>query len=414
MALDDVIGKVAGDNSADFLNQQQANAIGAAGSSPAPSSGSMLPPPPPANPPPSADALGNAGREAREKAMNAVPPSALNLPPPPKVEKVENANPFMDFGKWGGMLALMGSFLTRAPLTTALTSAAAGVNATKKMDADTYAQAHQSWKDNTDYAIKLAEYQNNRYKAITSNEKLSVDEMSAQLRAEAAANHDNVMMQMKTLQEQVSLSEFRQRLTEKVSDARDRLNEKAEEMQEKLDLYRDRLDEMKRHDEAVEAQKSAGKPLSIEQQHKNVEIMQAQDYMQKLKNNPTDKKKMEEALSSTQPTAEQKQMVRQAMLANSPLYTAGPATTPIPETPSLPQDPGEPPAPPFGVSAAPSVPPTPPNNGVVAPVKNLGTKPQPVPVPADQAHQPDGMQFKNNGWIWTKQGGQMVPTQPDM
>ena len=74
------------------------------------------------------------------------------LPPPPEMKAAPNAkdyqtNPMETYGSAAMFLATFGSLLTKHPLTSALNSGAAVMNAAQKKDSDSFNNALKQWKN---------------------------------------------------------------------------------------------------------------------------------------------------------------------------------------------------------------------------------------------------------------------------
>jgi hypothetical protein len=117
------------------------------------------------------------------------PPEAPQLPPPPQPQF---RSPMEEFGSLASTLAIFGSLLTRHPLTSALNGSAAAMKAMQQGDYQSYQTNMENWKTQTDYAIKMADYQNERYQQILDNDKFSMQQKESMLRIESSANEDLV------------------------------------------------------------------------------------------------------------------------------------------------------------------------------------------------------------------------------
>lgn len=110
----------------------------------------------------------------------ALQPPKMDLPPAPEPK---NTNPLEIWGSTAMVLAAIGSLLTRKPLTTALNSATAVMNAYKKNDIDTANTEFERWKTATDLAVKQGNFQMEAYKSAlakaNTDEKAAVAEFSA-------------------------------------------------------------------------------------------------------------------------------------------------------------------------------------------------------------------------------------------
>jgi hypothetical protein len=100
--------------------------------------------------------------KANQKKREAIePPKPPELTPAPKPQ---DSNPFQTFGSAAGWLAVFGSMLTRAPLTSALNASAGAMNAAKRNNAAEFQQKMDEWKANTENALKLHQFSMDTYK----------------------------------------------------------------------------------------------------------------------------------------------------------------------------------------------------------------------------------------------------------
>lgn len=147
---------------------------------------------PRASAPQSLTASGLAQREAEaEKAYTAADTELkglqqpqLNLQPQPTPQETD---PIQAWGSTAMMVAALGSLMTRAPMTTALNSASAVLNAYRKGDMDAYTAAYQQWKTSTDMALKQYKVENEAYRNALEKAKFDVNAASAMVRSYGAA-----------------------------------------------------------------------------------------------------------------------------------------------------------------------------------------------------------------------------------
>lgn len=116
------------------------------------------------------------------------------LPPPPDLEKSPEAkdystDPMHTFGSAAMFLSAFGSLMTKHPLETALNSGAAVMIAANKKDADSFKQAMDKFRVDTDNAWKMANYNQDLYKDIIGKDE-------AILKARAVSAKDQVMIHM--------------------------------------------------------------------------------------------------------------------------------------------------------------------------------------------------------------------------
>jgi hypothetical protein len=126
--------------------------------------------------------------------------SALGPPPALHAEKWTQTPPENDpvksFGSWASAVGVLGSLLTRRPLSSALNASAAAMNAQRSNDLAAYKEARDAWKENTELAMKQSEYELRVYDGIYKRAGLSHNEKMAEISAAAAANKDEAMSYM--------------------------------------------------------------------------------------------------------------------------------------------------------------------------------------------------------------------------
>ena len=113
-------------------------------------------------------------------------PQRPELPQAPK-QSDYSTDPMQTFGSSAMWLAMFGSLLTKTPLVTALKSATALNNAANQKDATAFKNAFDKWKIDSDYALKLSQYDMESYKAAVQKGEVAI-------RAHAAANKNETAM----------------------------------------------------------------------------------------------------------------------------------------------------------------------------------------------------------------------------
>lgn len=146
--------------------------------------------------------------EGIKKMESEKVPSPPTLTESPKPENYQS-DPMQAFGSPVMWLATFGSLLTKQPLETALNSGAAVFKARGQSDVQSFKQATEKWKNDTDNAYKMANYQQELYKDV-----LNKDE--AELRARAVSTKDNVMIHMADAKMQGQLQKDRDRNADKL------------------------------------------------------------------------------------------------------------------------------------------------------------------------------------------------------
>lgn len=131
-------------------------------------------------------------RDATHAAMLQKPP----LPPPTPPPTQQPTNPVEAWGSLAMSMAMLGSAFTRRPLLNSLNAAADVMKAYKQRDVDAYKTAFDQWKAQSDYSLKLYEYQHEAYKDAL--EMIATDSKGAMalFRARAAALGDSPMQQL--------------------------------------------------------------------------------------------------------------------------------------------------------------------------------------------------------------------------
>lgn len=164
-----------------------------------------------------------------------------NLPKGPADPKLQNVpkapqphynDPLQAFQNPAVLIASLGSLFTRAPLTTALKSGAAAMEAFHKGEQEKFEQERQNWKEATEEAIQQNRVELDRYNAKWEKTNLSVKEKLAEIAALAAGSKDEVMLGMLRkgdLKDMLGLWEKRQAANDKLVETITR-----SELQEKI------------------------------------------------------------------------------------------------------------------------------------------------------------------------------------
>lgn len=168
--------------------------------------------------------------------------SALGPPPALHAEKWTQAppenDPLKSFGSWASAVGVLGSLLTRRPLSSALNASAAAMNAQRSNDLAAYKEAHAAWKENTELAMKQSEYELKVYDDIYKRAGLSHNEKMAEISAAAAANKDEAMsymLQAKGIEGAQSLQESRQNMQLKSAEIKNAVSDLAEKTEQRME-----------------------------------------------------------------------------------------------------------------------------------------------------------------------------------
>jgi hypothetical protein len=158
-------------------------------------------------------------RKTRPKAPD------LALPPPPPEQK-EETNAMQAFGSAASVLGILGGFLTRRPLTTALKASAGAMNAIRAKDQQGFENAIREWKVNVDYVREVNDVQQSRYDAALKAHEGDATMQLAALQAEAAAMQDKFALQelkKGNLQSVVQLFQMKRQAAKDFADNADKL-----------------------------------------------------------------------------------------------------------------------------------------------------------------------------------------------
>jgi hypothetical protein len=108
-----------------------------------------------------------SGRKKVEEALAPTESASFQLPPKP-----ENRDPLDTFGSAAGWIATFGSLLTRHPLTSALESSAAAMNAVKQADTAANKAAIEKWKENNTLIMDRAKFEMEAYKNVKTDAEM--------------------------------------------------------------------------------------------------------------------------------------------------------------------------------------------------------------------------------------------------
>lgn len=81
----------------------------------------------------------------------------------PWAAKPPEPDPLHAFGSWASAFGILAGAITKTGIASSLNASAAAVNAYRKNDLDAYNEAKSAWKDNTEIAIKQAEWEAKSY-----------------------------------------------------------------------------------------------------------------------------------------------------------------------------------------------------------------------------------------------------------
>ncbi len=131
------------------------------------------------------DNLNKKTEDRLDKLDSLKIPEMPKMPEAPKQEDY-STNPMKTFGSSAMWLATFGSLLTRHPLTTALNAAAEVNKVAATGDANAYKNAMDKWKTQSDYALKLANYDMDRYKEALAEGEVGLKTYAGMMKSETA------------------------------------------------------------------------------------------------------------------------------------------------------------------------------------------------------------------------------------
>ena len=116
----------------------------------------------------------------------------LTKPPPTQVP----TDPLQAFGQTGMWIAIFGSLLTRAHLTTAIQAAAGVMKSTHDQDLALAKQRYDTWKIESENAIKMAKFEQEAYKNAINRYRSDAAAGEAEIKTLAAAFKNAALKQV--------------------------------------------------------------------------------------------------------------------------------------------------------------------------------------------------------------------------
>jgi hypothetical protein len=158
--------------------------------------------------------------EGIKKIDSEPAPKPPTLTEAPKPENY-HTDQMQTFGSAAMFLATFGSLLTKQPLTNSLNAGAAVLKAKNQGDAIAFKQATDKWKFETDNAWKMANWQQEVYKAAISKDE-------AELKMRAASFKDEVMLHMADAKMAQQVIRDRDKQLKKGQEAYEKINDIAD------------------------------------------------------------------------------------------------------------------------------------------------------------------------------------------
>jgi hypothetical protein len=191
-------------------------------------------------------------KSLQEQKFDAKPPE---FKPKEFEGKMPENDPVKSFGSIASVIGIMGSLLTKQPLTSALNASTAAMNAYRKNDVDAYQSAYEAWKTNTDFAFKRANWENEQYKTALEHFDKNQTQSLAQIRALATLNQDEVAMaalNSGNIKNLIDIFNSRQEAMIKGTAAQRMANDYAIKQGLKLEAVKEKEDDLKRPLSAIE------------------------------------------------------------------------------------------------------------------------------------------------------------------
>ena len=177
----------------------------------------------------------------------------------PWTEAPPENNPVKSFGSWASTLGILASAMTRTPLTSALNASASAMTAIRANDLETYKEAKQAWKDNTEIALKNAEWEVRGYDNALDLMKTDFALGTAKWKAHAAATDNKAAM----LIGDAGLVEHMQSYAASMASLRQRISEAAPGLREEADKQEYVLSQVQT--KAAEYEQTTGKDPTPQQ-----------------------------------------------------------------------------------------------------------------------------------------------------
>lgn len=116
--------------------------------------------------------------------------SQLKVPKAAPAPQFQERSPIEALGSLGAVVGALGSLFSRRPMTAALKSMAAGMDALYKGDVDDFGRKYKTWEDQTNLALKQADLENGIVKTILDDDSKSWDQKLNLLKGYGSALND--------------------------------------------------------------------------------------------------------------------------------------------------------------------------------------------------------------------------------
>ena len=137
-----------------------------------------------------------AQREAARKSFDEAHPAPQKPNMQPWSQKLPEHDPVRAFGSWASVFGILVGAMARAPLATSLNASASAMEAMRRGDLATYEDAKKTWKDNSEMAVKNAEWEWKAYQDAWGKFDKNWGEREADVKTVAALANNAAMLKI--------------------------------------------------------------------------------------------------------------------------------------------------------------------------------------------------------------------------
>lgn len=137
--------------------------------------------------------IGELFKEAR-RIQGLPAPKSPDLKDVPEAPKGEYRDPMQSMGSLASVIAMFGSLKTRAPLTSALNSAAASMQAFHKGDKERVELERANWHNKLEEGLKQNQIELDKYTLALQSNKFDIEKSRPMFEAIAAENNHQTML----------------------------------------------------------------------------------------------------------------------------------------------------------------------------------------------------------------------------
>jgi hypothetical protein len=135
-------------------------------------------------------------REAARKSFDTAHPAPQKPNMQPWSQKMPEHDPVRAFGSWASVFGVLVGAMARAPLATSLNASASAMEAMRRGDLATYEDAKKTWKDNSEMAVKNAEWEWKAYQDAWGKFDKNWGEREADVKTVAALANNAAMLKI--------------------------------------------------------------------------------------------------------------------------------------------------------------------------------------------------------------------------